>query len=398
MKKYIYILLFVLFFIPFSVKADVPEIESKNAILLNLTNNEVLYEKGKDEVIKVASLQKIMTALVAIEKIDNLDETYTIAPGMFNSLDSDLLVVGLKAYDTVTYNDLLYCTLLKSGADCAYSLAMAVSNSEEEYVKLMNNKAKELGLKNTVFKNSTGLDLEGQQSTVNEISILFKYALNNKDFKRIVTTPEYTIGGKYQFEGPRKKASSFGADYIQGGKTGFTEGAGLCLASYASYENVDYIFVTAGADYNKKNQNFLDHKTMYDYYTTNYSLKTILKKKDVIAEIKTIYNEPVTIKASRDVVLYINNSIFNNDLKIEYDGNKVLKRNIKKGDKIGKYTIKYKDIVLYEEDVLSPVSVNFKLSKTLIIILFVIVSSMIIHLLLRPIRRKIKKRRKRKKD
>ena len=92
-------------------------------------------------------MQKVMTSLIAIEKIDNLDEEFTLPSGIFDGLDPDLAVVGFSSGDRVTYNDLLYATLLKSGADAAYALGMEVSGSEEEYVKLMNDKVKELGLK-----------------------------------------------------------------------------------------------------------------------------------------------------------------------------------------------------------------------------------------------------------
>ena len=393
MKKIKYAILLFLLLLPLKVTAAVPEIDSKNAVLLNLTNNEIIYEKDKDTVVKVASLQKIMTALVAIEKVEDLNSTFEVTPGLFNSLDSDLMVLGLRSGDVVTYNDLLYCTLLKSGADCAYSLAIGVSGSEEEYLKLMNNKAKELGLNNTSFKNSTGLDAEGQQSTVNEMAILLKYALNNKDFKRIISTPNYNVLSRYNIDGPVSKAKSMGLDYFLGGKTGYTEEAGLCLASYASYNDVDYLLVTAGADYGKKNQNFIDQKTIYDYFTTNYSFNTLVHKGDIITTIKTIYNEKIEIKAKKDVVMYLNNSIFNSDLDIEYDGIKVLNRKNNKGDKIGTYTIKYKDKVLYQEDVLNPIKVHFRLSKKLLIVFLVIDMSILIHIIIRHIKRKNRRKK-----
>ena len=176
MKKLFRLLLLLFLFIPISIKAAVPDINSKNAVIINLNNNEILYEKNKDEEIKVASMQKIMTSLIAIEKIENLDEEFVIPSGMFDGLDPELAVVGFGEGDTVSYNDLLYATLLKSGADAAYALGMEVSGSEEEYVKLMNAKVEELGLKHTVFKNTSGLDAEGQYSSVYDMAIIMKYA------------------------------------------------------------------------------------------------------------------------------------------------------------------------------------------------------------------------------
>ena len=394
MKKYIKIILLLFLFVPISLKADVVDINSRNAVMINLNNNEIIYEKGKDDIIKIASMQKIMTALIAVEKVEDLDEEFVLPYGIFDGLDPELAVVGFNEGDTVSYNDLLYATILKSGADAAYALGVEISGSEEEYVKLMNDKIKELGLKNTVYKNTSGLDEEGQYSTVYDMAIVLKYAINNKKFRKILSTEEYTtVNDKFNFTGPVKRAKSQDMPYFEGGKTGFTDEAGYCLASFASYNDIDYILVTAGAEENS-NQNFIDQKSLYDYFMQNYSFQTIVKKGDKITTIKTMYNDEVNLYAKRDVTMYLNNNIFQNDIKHIYKGNENLDRSIKKGDKIGKYTIKYKDIVLYEEDVLSPVTVRFKLKKPFKIILLIIVGSIVIHLWLRRARRKRKRRRK----
>lgn len=391
--KRIKLLLLIFLFIPFSIKAI--DINSKNAVMINLNNNEIIYEKSKDEVIKVASMQKIMTALIAVENIENLDEEVTLDYGIFANLDPELAVAGFHEGETVTYNDLLYATLLKSGADGAYGLGILISGSEEAYVDLMNKKAESLGLKNTHFTNTTGLDDENQYSTVYDMAIILKYAMNNNKFRNIISTPTYTTSnGELTFSGPVEKAHGLGLDYFQGGKTGYTDLAGLCLASFASYEGVDYLLVTARADESLKNQNFLDQKELYDYFNENYSFQTLLKKNDKIKTIKTMYDDEVVLKASRNVEMYINNNVFQNELTYEYEGKEVLERGIKKGDKIGKYTIKNKDTVLYEEDILSPITVRFKLKKPFIIALLIIVGSMIIHLFLRSIRRKRRRRRR----
>ena len=397
MKKVLRLLFILFLFIPISLKADIIDINSKNAVMINLNNNEIIYEKGKDDTIKIASMQKVMTSLIAIEKIDNLDEEFVLPSGMFDGLDPDLAVVGFKAGDTVSYNDLLYATLLKSGADAAYALGVEVSGSEEEYVRLMNDKIKELGLKNTVYKNTTGLDAEGQYSTAYDMAIVMKYAMNNEKFRKIISTPDYTtVNGEYTFHGPVSKARSHEMSYYVGGKTGFTDEAGLCLVSYASYNDVDYILVTAGADQSLKDQNFLDQKTVFDYFMQNYSFQNVVKKGYKYKTIKTMYNDEIELKASRDVTMYLNNGVFQKDIEHIYKGKDNLDRSIKKGDKIGKYTIKYKDTILYEEDVLSPITVRFKLKTPFKIALLVIVGSMIIHLCLRSIRRKRRRRRRRR--
>ena len=393
MKKLIKILLLIFFIFPFiNVYADDFEITSKNAVLFNLNNNEIIYEKNKDEVIKVASMQKIMTSIVAIEHIDNIDEEFYMESYMLYGLDPELLTVGFYDGELVTYRDLLYGTLLKSGADGAYSLAVKIAGSEEDFVNLMNQKAEELGLKNTHFVNSHGLDEDTQFSTVYDIGIIMKYAYNNKYFREIISSSSYTTSdGLYSFDGPVKKANGLGLNYFTSGKTGYTDAAGDCLVSTASYNDVDYLLVTAGAEPSFENNNFLDQKTIYDYYMNNYSFRTIISKGDIIKKIKTKYDDEVLLKSKEEVNKYLNNNIFNKDIVIKYDGLEVLDRSIKKGDKIGKYQILYKDEVLYESDVYSPMTVKFKLKKEYLITIIALVTILfmwLIYLRIRKIRRR----------
>lgn len=397
MKKFLNLLFILFLFIPISIKAEAIDINSTNAVMINLNNNEIIYEKGKDDVIKIASMQKVMTGIIAIEKIDNLDEEIVLPEGIFDDIDPDLAVVGFSSGDRVTYKDLLYATLLKSGGDAAYALGMEVSGSEEEYVKLMNDKIKELGLKNTVYKNTTGLDDPEQHSSVYDMAIVLKYAMKNKTFREIVSTPEYTThNGEYTFSGPTKKAKGMEMSYYVGGKTGFTDEAGLCLASYASYNDIDYILVTAGANQDLKDQNFIDQKTLFDYFMNNFSFQKIVKKGDKIKTIKTMYDDEVELNASRDVTLYLNNSVFQKDIKYIYEGKETLNRDIKRGDKIGKYIVKYNDTILYEEDVLSPITVTFKLKTPYKIAILVLVGLLILHLIIKDVRRIRRKRRRRR--
>ena len=159
-------------------------------------------------------------------------------------------------------------------------------------------------------------------------------------------------------------------------------------------KETDLLLITAGADYHKDNQNFYDQKTVYDYFIQNYGYTTLIKKDTLIKKIKTIYDEEVELKATKDVVMYIDKNISQKDLKIEYNGEENLAKDVKKGDKIGKYTISYKDTVLYEEDILSPIKVRFRLKKIFIIILLVLIGSIIVHLFFRSYRRK-RRRKKR---
>lgn len=387
------LLILLLLFIPFNVFADEININSNNAIMINLNNNKVIYEKNKDDVINVASMQKIMTAIVAIKQVENLDESFTLDYGIFSSLDPELVMVGFEGGDTVTYNDLLYGTLLKSGGDAAYALGIKISGSEEEYAKLMNEKAKELSLNNSNFVNTTGLDIDGQYSTVSDIAYLFKYGLNDKNFSKIISTKDYTTSnGYYEFSGPIAKAYDLGMTYFKGGKTGFTDNAGRCLASYAEKDGVSYLLVTAGAPDEIDNSNYLDHKTLYEYFMTNYSFKTVVSDGDIIDKINTIYDDEVVLEAKEDVELYLKNDVEIDDLDIYYKGKTELDRSIKEGDKIGKLYVEYDGEVLYKTDVLSPMTVKFKLRTPYKIILGLVILLVLIKLLSKKKRRRRKKR------
>ena len=392
MKKILLLLILLIPFNVFALSDDDILINSRNAIVINLNNNEVIYEKNKDEVINVASMQKIMTALVGIENIEDMNDSFVIPDGMFSSLDPELMMVGFESGDEVTYNDLLYGTMLRSGADAAYALAIRVSGNENDYIKLMNEKAVKLGLKDTYFKNTTGLDADGQHSSVSDMSILFKYALNNKNFKKIVTTESYTTSnGDFDIKGPIVVAKKYDMSYFLGGKTGYTDLAGKCLASFGEQDGVSFLIVTANANPSvDENINYLDHKTLYEFFINNYSFQTVIHKDDIIDTIYTTYDEEVNLTTGKNIKLYLDNSIFVKDLKIYYKGKNELEKTVKKGDKIGEYIVEYEGNIIYKEDALSPIDVKFKL-KT---IHKIIIGIIIFLILYTYIKKKFRRRRK----
>lgn len=316
MKRFLILVLFFVFVLP--VNALEFDIKSTNAILYNYNLDEVIYEKNSNEKVKIASLTKIMTTTVAIENIDNLNEEVTITYEMLKGLiEENASVVGYRIGDRITYKDLLYGSLLPSGADATRALAISIAGSEEEYIKLMNKKAKELNMNNTIFTNSSGLDTNNQYSTVSDVLILLKYALQNETFKEIYTTFTY----KDLNSTLNKLLNNYNIQnkYIKGAKTGYTDLAGYCLSSYSNDNNMEYLLITTGV-YEDYPYSVVDHNQILSYMFENYKY----------GEIKPI--------------IKIDNKYSNEDIEIKFDTKDYL----------------YKDKIYYEYEGLSQISYKDK--------------------------------------
>lgn len=227
-----------------------------NYILLTDIEGNILYEKNSDERFYPASLTKIMTVIVALENLDDLDYSVQIPGYIYEYIAAeDASTAGFEAYDTVTVEDLLYGAILSSGAECCLTLADMISGTEYDFAALMNDKAEELGMDNTNYTNCTGLHNYDHYSSAEDISVLLRYALQNSEFRRIFTRDSYYTETQYNPYGIVLNSTMF--SFVEdgyypfellGGKTGYTQEAGLCLASAAEINEKEYILVTAGAD------------------------------------------------------------------------------------------------------------------------------------------------------
>lgn len=263
----------------FDISISTDKLYSSNGILIRLKDNEVLLQKNSDEVIYPASLTKMMTAIVAIENLPNLNEKIKLTTSMFEGLyEAHASMAGFQPDEEIKAIDLLYGAMLPSGAESCIALAVHIAGSEQNFVKLMNQKAQELGMKNTHFENTTGLHHESHYTTVKDLSVLLNYALKNDTFREIFTTFIYPIPNTNKhLEG----ITLYSTLYIRlcelsdknimygkilGGKTGYTEEAGLCLASLAKVGNQEYILITTGAkgDPRTEQYNVIDALVVYN--------------------------------------------------------------------------------------------------------------------------------------
>lgn len=357
MKKILIILLINILLIPNIYALD---ISSKTAVLYNLNDKSIVLDIDSNKKVSIASLTKIMTCLVAIEHIEDINKEVVITYEMLDGLiASNAYVVGLKKGQKVTMKDLLYATFLESGADAARGLALSLASSEKEYVKMMNDKASSLNL-NLHFANVVGLDDENNYGTANDVAKLFMIALENPIFKEMVLTKQYKLSDSSlvakssMFESARKYEIDI--PYILGGKTGYTVNAGKCLASIAYDENnnINYLLVTTGANTSTKNAyHVLDSKTIYEYYFANYKYYNVLNIDDILTTIKVKYSKTnIDVKSTELVTLYHDKTFDESKIKINYEGVKEVSPFVK--DKyLGKADVYYDDKLMASYDITS---------------------------------------------
>lgn len=236
---------------------DIQALHSPNAILLREKDGRVLMRRASRQTVYPASMTKMMTVLVALQALEDPDQEVTIDASIYADLwAANASMAGFVAGERVTVRDLVYGALLPSGAECAVTLADAAYGSQERFVEQMNGKAKSLGMEQTHFTNVTGLHDNGQVSTVEDMMRLLREALQNELFAEAATSKTFTTSPTA--EHPQgvylqstlfrhREGWSFPGGEILGGKTGYTDAAGQCLASVARVGKERYLLVTAGA-------------------------------------------------------------------------------------------------------------------------------------------------------
>ena len=350
MKKLNLLLIILFLFTIVPVKADEIEIESNNAVLYNLNENTIIYEKNKDQKVSIASLTKLMTALVAIEKIDNLNERVKLEKSDYDKLlKQNASRSSLKADTEYTYMDLLYGLILESGADCANALARLTYGNEDNFVKAMNEKAKDLNMNNTSFSNPIGLDNENNYSTMEDVSILLRKDLKNDTLRQIITTLNHKLTDGTKIDHTiYDYMQHFKIDmpYMEGGKTGYEIKSGYALASIANKNGTTLMLITSKA--NKIPGHVKDAKKLYDYYFDNYSYSPIIKQNDTLVTLNAKYlsKDKIDIKADEDILYFLPNNYNKDDIKTEYHGIKTITMQNKYNQKLGNINIYYKDKII----------------------------------------------------
>lgn len=240
-------------------KFDKLNLKSDCIYVYSIDDEKEIFSKNPDKKVYPASLTKMMTVLTAVENIDDFDEKAPIDKKSYQKLvKQNASMAGFYGNEPTTFEDLLYGTMLASAGECADSLAINVAGSKGKFVDLMNENAKNMGLNNTNFKNSEGMDEDDHYSSAKDMAILLKNSLKNEKFYKIFTTDKYTSTKTLDHpKGIEIESTVLGRlkDYEQdgfkiiGGKSGTTEKAGLCWATLAIKNNKKYIVVVMGVPF-----------------------------------------------------------------------------------------------------------------------------------------------------
>lgn len=330
-----------------------PTINSRRYAIYDRLSGRCIYGKDENKQAAMASTTKIMTSIIIVENC-NLEDTVTITSKAAGTGGSRL---GLHTDDKITVNDLLYGLMLRSGNDAAVALAIHTAGSVEEFAKLMNKKAEELGLKNTHFVTPHGLDNSEHYTTAYELAVITDYALKNEIIAKVVKTKSTTIkinGNSMQINNTNELLGN--VEGVYGVKTGFTNNAGRCLVTSVKRGDMDLIIVVLGADTRKDRASDTMKLIEYAYkrfYTINVE-ETIEKEFELWKQINQ--NRIYVDKAANNIELKIDDIkikklIADKEPTIEINAVNYLEAPITKNTRIGTLTIKIDDELIEEIEI-----------------------------------------------
>lgn len=337
MKKIIFLLISLFIFFPTSIHAF--STSATSSILMDMDSGRILYSHDIHNVRSVASISKIMTAIVAIENAD-LEKVVTIGNEIDTAYGSGIYI---KHGEQLTIKDLLYGLMLRSGNDAALAIAHHTSGSVEKFVEKMNEKAKEIGMKNSEFHNPSGLDIDGvgNFSTAYDMALLTSYAMKNEVYQQIVSTKHYSLKtNENVYSWTNKNKLLHNLDYITGGKTGFTEIARRTLVTTASRDGLHLVVVTLN-----DGNDFLDHQHLFEEAFSIFQSYKILKTGNIEILNETYY-ENATFELHNDFSYPLDETEKENVyLKIELEK----KPHYQDGDVVGEIYVFLGDQEIYKD-------------------------------------------------
>jgi D-alanyl-D-alanine carboxypeptidase (penicillin-binding protein 5/6) len=357
-KTKFFLVLFTLLSFTFSVKASF-DIKARTAILQDYLSGEILFEKEPDKSIYPASMTKIMTAIIAFDLIKkgdlSLDEKFTVSENAWRLSSAGYSSMFIMVGDEVTVENLLKGIIVASGNDACVALAEGIAGTEDEFAIMMTAKAKEIGMENTNFANSSGINNTKNISTVRDIMIMSNYLIKNfpEEYK-MFAEKEFTwdrTGGDPITQGNRNPLlySSIGADGI---KTGY-----LAVEKYSLASSVDRNgrrLIAVGSGFDTKSDRSRESSKLIKWGLTNFDLVKVTQSDTPIEDVEVWLGKKNTVKTyvNKDIYKVINKGR-KSLLKVTLKYNGPIHAPIKKDDVIGKLNLSYKGEFIEEYDLLA---------------------------------------------
>ena len=363
MKKRFFLLLFALLLLPVNIKAEENTELIKNAtsgLLMEQSTGEIIFEKDKDKQVAVASMTKMVAQTIILENIESgkikWDDIVSVSK---NAADMGGSQIYLTAGEKMSVKDLFKGISMASANDATVAMAEYIAGDEASFVKLMNKKVKELGLKNTTFKNSTGLDEEGHLSTAYDMAIIARNLLNHEkilDFSSVYEDYlRQDTENKFWLVNTNKLVRFY--DGADGLKTGHTDAAKYCLAATAKKDGMRLIAIVLGEE-NSKIRNS-ETMALLDYGFNTKKITVVKKKDKAVKELEFDKGdkEKIQLVPKYDVGVLENKASRGNKYKYNIKVDKI-KLPIKQGDVLGKIIVKDGKKEITKVDLVSKTSIK----------------------------------------
>lgn len=408
------------------------EVHAQAALLISSDGNSVIYEKNADERIYPASLVKVMTAVLVIENSTDLEnEKITATAAVLNSLKGQSYdAYKIKVGEDIPAIDLVYLMTLASSNEASVIAAEYFGGgSNSKFIKMMNAKAADLGMNDTVFTNATGFHDEGQYTTARDMFKLVKHAMELDVFKTVANTRMYemkatnlTSSSRYVLTNNwlRDSATNYYYRYATGAKTGMTEEAGRCLAATATKDKKNYICILMGSpvtdqDGKDVRYEFTDAKNLFEWAFNDFTRKQVLGTSEPVGEAKVLYSwdtDYVTLYPAQDLTSTIPATSDTSTVVTEvFLSKEEFEAPVTQGEVLGYAVVKYAGVELGRVDLLASESVerNFFLAAVgevkkaagttwFKIILLVIAAFIVFRIISSSVRRRKRKNTKKVKD
>ena len=348
-------------------------VAAKAALLIDLNTGRAVYEQDADERVYPASLTKIMTCLLALEN-GNLSDVVTVSASALDDLDADSSVAGLQVGEQMTLENLLYCMMVVSGNDACNVIAEHIAGSITDFVRMMNQRAYELGCLNTHFSNPHGLHDENHYTTARDLSIITQAALKSENFRQIVDTYEYQLPDDNVRQNiPKLKttnmliyrsmSNSLYYSRAHGIKTGYTSQAGRCVISEATGDGLDLLGIVCGAATTILDsgdllmENFTECARLFDYGFENYSYLPIMSPLYPVDQVKINNSagaEAVAVAPQDEIKVLLPNDYdpdkLVTDIQLNSDS---VDAPVREGDVLGSATVTYDGEILGQTKLLA---------------------------------------------